>query len=446
MEQKIRVHSFQEAKTYAALGQKVVENFSSQLGIGGDLETIESINADHRDMTKFSDKEDEGYRAVRGVLQTCIRTLPAQSRPSVAAPTEVDIVNSRMTEPEPILDENEQRQVQRFSSDYVTPLQDIPERHPGTCEWILRNKDFNSWIDGPSTALWISGPPGMGKTVIAKFLLEHFEKSTPSRKTVHFFFSDRDGTRRSPIAFLKAAIHQFIRHSARLFKEHVKPRIASFGDTVYESPALLWDIFFDMTQDPTLGPLVCVLDALDECDPKSWQDLIRRIGAHFSPSAESQGTKSSQQFKFVITSRPYDDINIHFSHFSVLRLQAENEDRRINQDITLFVENEVSRLAERRKYSPGLKTMVQGALIAGADGMFLWVHLMLEILSKTPVTRVSEQLRTLPQGIDPLYNRILDEIPKESMDTVKVILKWVVFAVRPLTLDELSMAVETFKH
>lgn len=54
------------------------------LGIG-DLETVETIDADHRDMTKFSERADEGYDAVRGVLKAFIRKM-AQKPASVVQP------------------------------------------------------------------------------------------------------------------------------------------------------------------------------------------------------------------------------------------------------------------------------------------------------------------------------------------------------------------------
>ncbi|KAL2117162.1 hypothetical protein VTJ04DRAFT_9330 [Mycothermus thermophilus] len=410
---KIRVHSFQEALPYPGLNRRIIEPFSSRLDLGSELETTETIHANHQDMVRFSQKDDEGYNALRSVLRKCIRSIPE------------DLGDS--------LDENEQHQVQQFASDYVTARQLVDKAHPGTCEWILSNDDFVSWINGPSTTLWISGHPGMGKTVLAKFLLEYFENSSPPRKTVHFFFSDRDGTRRSPINFLKAAIHQFIQHSSRSFTKYVKPRLDKFGPEVHTSLGLLWDIFYEMTQDSSLGPVVCVLDALDEADPKTWEDLIKRLGNNFSH------TPSSTHFKFIITSRPYDKINTHFSRFCVLRLRAENEDHHIHQDITLFVEAEVPRLAEHRKYPENLQKMVKDALITGSGGMFLWVHLMLAILWQTPVSDVRQRLEQAPKDIDAVYDRIIAELSPQLADTATKILKWLVFGNRPLTVDELNL-------
>ncbi|KAF9775442.1 hypothetical protein IL306_006450, partial [Fusarium sp. DS 682] len=72
LKNNIMIHSFQESREIVSLRGKVVEGDSSYLGIG-DRETVETIDADHRTMTKFHKRSDEGYRAVSGVLKSFIR-------------------------------------------------------------------------------------------------------------------------------------------------------------------------------------------------------------------------------------------------------------------------------------------------------------------------------------------------------------------------------------
>jgi len=67
----IPIHSFQEAKAMTgikALNGKVVDDFSSKLGLPPALETVESIDANHRQMARFSSKDDQGYRAIKNIL------------------------------------------------------------------------------------------------------------------------------------------------------------------------------------------------------------------------------------------------------------------------------------------------------------------------------------------------------------------------------------------
>lgn len=309
----------------------------------------------------------------------------------------------------------------------------------------MQHGDFVRWntSNDTSSPLWISGQPGMGKTVISKFLLGQFESSreSPRHKAIYFFFSNQDESRKTAISFLTASIHQFIQLSSRLFRRYVKIRLLSFGDDVYTSFGLLWDIFLDMARDTSLGRVYCILDALDECEPRSRSELISYMGRHLAPPTEASASEGgSGGFKLVVTSRPYDDILASWSRFHIIHLRAESEEPLINEDIAILVESEVERLARLRNYSANLKEQVQDALINGADGMFLWVVLMVKVLESTPITRVSDRLKKLPNGIDALYDRVLAEIPEGSMETISTILKWAVFALRPLTVEELGIA------
>ncbi|KAF4468122.1 kinesin light chain [Fusarium albosuccineum] len=75
LEKNIRIHSFYEARGMPGIKSgigKVVDDESSKLDLPPDIETIESINADHSQMTKFANRNDEGYRAILNVLKRCV--------------------------------------------------------------------------------------------------------------------------------------------------------------------------------------------------------------------------------------------------------------------------------------------------------------------------------------------------------------------------------------
>ncbi|KAL9616022.1 MAG: hypothetical protein Q9160_009060 [Pyrenula sp. 1 TL-2023] len=71
-----KIHSFQEAQGVTGmkgLDEKVVDDFSSKLDLPRELETVESINVNHMQMARYSSKEDEGYRAISGILKDFVR-------------------------------------------------------------------------------------------------------------------------------------------------------------------------------------------------------------------------------------------------------------------------------------------------------------------------------------------------------------------------------------
>jgi hypothetical protein len=51
----------------------VVDDFSSKLDLPRALETVESIDANHMQMARYSSKDDQGYRAISGILKAFVR-------------------------------------------------------------------------------------------------------------------------------------------------------------------------------------------------------------------------------------------------------------------------------------------------------------------------------------------------------------------------------------
>ena len=50
-----------------------MDDFSSKLDLPTKLETVESIDANHMQMVRFSSENDPGYRAILGVLSGFVR-------------------------------------------------------------------------------------------------------------------------------------------------------------------------------------------------------------------------------------------------------------------------------------------------------------------------------------------------------------------------------------
>lgn len=51
----------------------MVDDFSSKLDLPRALETVESIDANHMQMARYSSRDDQGYRAISGVLKAYAR-------------------------------------------------------------------------------------------------------------------------------------------------------------------------------------------------------------------------------------------------------------------------------------------------------------------------------------------------------------------------------------
>ncbi|KAI4940646.1 hypothetical protein J4E91_011283 [Alternaria rosae] len=88
----LKIYTFQESRGISSikgLSEKVVDDFSSKLDLPRELETVESIDANHMQMARYSSRDDQGYRAISGVLKAFVRQEleRRQTPPAVVADT-----------------------------------------------------------------------------------------------------------------------------------------------------------------------------------------------------------------------------------------------------------------------------------------------------------------------------------------------------------------------
>ena len=330
------------------------------------------------------------------------------------------------------------------SDDREQLIQAKGSRAEGTCEWIKSNKLYNSWLHSRSQLLWLSGGPDKGKTMLSIFLAEELERTAKCSQDIlllQYFCDNRDEKRRTAMTILRGLIFQLLQSRQKLF-DHILPSFkiqkeSLFADSSFET---LWRIFESMVRDPILGTTYCVLDGLDECDEASLEVLLTKFAALLS----AKFNKSSVcHLNLIVVSRDFPDfIPELLSRFPRIRLDPD-ADTEINHDIYQFIEVKVNELSELRQYPESLRVHVKKVFQTRAQGTFLWVGIVAKALKKYEATAVKTALDLFPPGLDELYARMLLQIDIGRRDIAAKILRWVVMAVRPLTLSELSVALDT---
>jgi len=64
--------------------------------------------------------------------------------------------------------------------DYQPSLTKVTARHENTCQWLLEDDEFQTRAStARSRMLWLSGFPGQGKSVLAKFVVQSSTKGEP---------------------------------------------------------------------------------------------------------------------------------------------------------------------------------------------------------------------------------------------------------------------------
>lgn len=223
-----------------------------------------------------------------------------------------------------------------YQADYTTCQSDVTKNNPGTLQWVLQHENYRNWLyhdDGDdSQLLWISGNPGRGKTVLAKFLLESIEiylteRGLNQKHHVLYFFDDKDIRRKSAMSLLKAFLHQLIILVPNLIS-HVMPHYLSQGDKLVQSWGTLWSIFCSATADRTsLDGVYLVVDALDECEESS-RELLLKDSEQFFNLQSSTKNLDSTFLKVLATSRPYPNIETLLKPAFCIRLKTENNEEK----------------------------------------------------------------------------------------------------------------------
>tara|TARA_R110002003_G_scaffold1184_5_gene22605 strand:+ start:12133 stop:14583 length:2451 start_codon:yes stop_codon:yes gene_type:complete len=324
-------------------------------------------------------------------------------------------------------------------------------RVAGTCEWITHNESYRAWLngngdgdgngdgngDGTTRLLWISGGPGKGKTMMSVFLTEELEKHitrADNAELAFFFCSAQDEKRNTAEAVLRGLVHQIIAKRPQLVK-YALPYFATTKRTEQTLSSLetLWIIFSRLVADAELGTMFCVLDGLDECEEGTLRVLLARLVSLPAAGAPSS-TKGA--FKLAIVSR--DMPGLHSC--PRVRLDPDN-DEKVVRDIELFVFARVTELSRIEGFNDDFRASVQTALLARADGTFLWVGFaMHELLQKQTCSEIWEALEDLPSGLPAIYGRMLQRIQAKQREVSRAILRWVTMTVRPLQLQELAAA------
>lgn len=310
----------------------------------------------------------------------------------------------------------------------------------GTCEWILTRKEYKRWLVGEHTRLlYLTGRPGIGKTTIATRLTEELaEKAKQDGRItfVYYFCDSKDQNRRTASTVLRGLLLQTLRRRPALFKL-ILPEYKQKGKQWFDSFDGLRRIFCSMLDDPDVGKTYILVDALDECEENCRVDLLQCLESIASISQVIVTSRMTVEIEEVelksqkrYPGRQCPRLCSDFIHV---------DSAAINKDLSNFIEVKIEELPAR--FSVKTKDMIKDALIDRAGGTFIWVSLVLMDISKAKRSdAVSQKLHKLPRDLNEIYVRILRDIDDDDVSDARFILQCVTAAMRPLTVQELTIA------
>jgi hypothetical protein len=314
-------------------------------------------------------------------------------------------------------------------------------RVKGTSEWILKHLPYIAWINSTcNELLWLSGSPGIGKTMISCYLIDHLtemERQTDEMVLVYFLCDDTNNKRNTALAIIRGLLLQLLRERPHLFK-HIMPEYQEKKASIFGNIHGLLRIFWCVVGDTDLHQVFLVIDALDECDEASRNSLLNSLHKYLNASSPG-GRNEAPRVKFLITSRPLPgDVD---KKITTATQRIELSSALVNKDLQIYVTQRVKDL-ENDYFSPNQLQKIEGDLLARSESTFLWVSIVLDEIKKQPPEEAEEILLQTPNGLNELYKKILLQIESNSnfVNRVQLLLSWIANAFRPLTVYQLATA------
>ncbi|CAH0022634.1 unnamed protein product [Clonostachys rhizophaga] len=297
-------------------------------------------------------------------------------------------------------------------------------RVTGTCEWLLSSQAYDSWVRTESDLaedrlLSILGKGGCGKSILSSYIVDKTQEGHGI--TIYFSFSGADAPRQTLQSLVRSLVSQLVH----------KPEYISGYELVHEltmqegySMDDLWTLLHKILALGT-ATLFLVVDGVDECSEPAEQ-LVEQVMNILTVV---------QSCKIVLLGR---------AHVSELRSHRSNiiemDSTVIKADLQSFITTQFR--SNTRLYSLGLQDSISQTLIERSDGMFLWVKLMIDDLSRaSSVSEVTQKLACLPRGLHAAYHQIIQHLV-QTLDDFEIqlaqnILSFVAAAGRTLEVEEL---------
>ncbi|KAK7979868.1 oxidoreductase [Apiospora arundinis] len=323
--------------------------------------------------------------------------------------------------------------------DYVDWKNRVQTRLDGTCNWLLEHENYLEWTKQPSGPILISADPGCGKSVLARFLIDEQLPSTSPNATICYFFF-KDQTQNTLQQALCAVVHQLLKQHPSLIK------LNKDGQSVTRSMTSLWQLFISIVSTPEAGQVICIFDALDECQDKDRRMLARFVREFLSGDDE---TFNSATFKMVLTTRPYESIISCFGAiqggFPTIRIPGESDLSTISEEINIVVKYRVKDLSQHLGLKDSLTAHLEQRLLEIRHRTYLWIYLVFDYLEDRSFKKtdkgIDEALKTLPTSVEDAYEGILQRA--QDKEFAFRVFCFVLAAERPITLEEMNEAINT---
>ena len=324
----------------------------------------------------------------------------------------------------------------------------LDKLHTGSCEWLTGDHSFHDWLEcdlmdanptikaitaGPTQTtprfLWLSGPPGSGKSVASGHVIKYLESS--NLDCAYFFFKNNE--KQTLTHFLLSMALQMAESNFQIRQTFLA--MMEEGETIdsHSDHVMVWNsIFVGRIFKMALSqPQYWVIDALDECPSR----LLTTLMSMFSR------IEPTVPLRIFITSRPNGHVERLLNQERIMRGEMHTGQAASLKDIDAFVRSRLSpTIIEDFNEEEG---DLVAEIIEKSNGIFLWASLIMTRLDEAhSIEAMRTTLDQVPTEMSGMYSGILATIVESpNAELANCVLRWVVCAKKPLTTEELREVV-----
>ncbi|KAL2802256.1 hypothetical protein BJX63DRAFT_438048 [Aspergillus granulosus] len=280
-----------------------------------------------------------------------------------------------------------------------------------------------------SPVIWLTGKPGAGKSVLSASII-HTLKHEPGTEVPYYFCSYGAPGPTTYTSLLKALTAQLVRgnpsRAAYIHRECIQKGLLPSNRQMKQVLNVLFAT--------AVGARI-VIDGVDELESGQQEEVLNYLTALTSTH------RAESDCKVLISSRDTGLIAERIGNSPTIHLREASA---VHGAIKGFVHHELSVLRSIFGITNNDDTLeeLETEIINKADGMFLWVRLVLSSLRRAVTfAELREIILKLPKGLEQTYRRIVDEIlggSSESQKAIKLrILFWMIHGKKPLKKYEL---------
>jgi hypothetical protein len=181
------------------------------------------------------------------------------------------------------------------------------------------------------------------------------------------------------------------------------------------------------------------VDGLDECEPESQEIILQQLQKTLSSSAVELADNSTA-LHVLITSQRTREVDSKRHYFHQIRIDTAD----VTPDIVTLIETRLNEIIPDETESETIRDLIQDRLKEGAKGTFLWTSFLLDELEglkdQITINDILNILKSLPQGLEGYYTRVLERISEQNQAKAAIILSILLSTKRTLRLKELAVA------